>query len=648
MPGQVPGSGEDTHEHPVETGSMAADADPSEVGHCTGDSSKCPLEGLPAELLDRIAHYLDDPNTVACTLRLLSRTLAAHFRSHTAVRLSLPVPHHAFVRRFGSWSAVRSLPLAQRRQLLALTAASGSVANLRVVAGGPGVTRALGTAGCAMTEEVFTAAAAAGQLRMCRELYELGCPWISGTVQAAARAGHGRVVRALVLSGCPWELPEAAVACSSAAVMSELFRLRTARRFYTLGDGAQGFVTDGGSSDSDGQAGAGGGAEEEDGKDGWAAEEMLGVGNRSGNIPIAAPWTGDGLRERLAWMQQRGYRIAMPPPELLPLSDAAAIGELARQCLMDTTDANADLQQLCRLWEHAAAGGHLDTLAALKELQPLAVLEELQPLALWDQGHGGDGGAAGQQRGERESVEAAAAQGAARAGRADVLTWLLEQFPAAAVLQEGLWGHAAQGGGSLAVLQLLAQRGCPGHLSNTHLEAAVKAGCSGEAAQWMVQEHGCVASAWAMVAAAVGRGEPGVVETLRAAGAPLTSNVATAGRCQFAALGKSARNRAGNPAFDMANTNYDDIKSGVNLPFTVFTLAHSEGRREDKHADFQEHDELAGGCAHTPLAAMADAADAAHLAMTAEVDKLIAEVSVWHPDAVVCCEGAGACTCAGV
>ncbi|KAG2427269.1 hypothetical protein HXX76_012465 [Chlamydomonas incerta] len=145
---------------------------------CTRPKSR--LESLPSELLDRIAQSLP-PNEVACTLRLLSRSLAAHFRSHTAVRLSQPVPHHDFVRRFGSWSAVRSLPLFQRRQLLALTAASGSVANLRVVAGGPGVTRAVGTAGCALTDEVFTAAAAAGQMRT-----------------AAAASGDPAVVEALI------------------------------------------------------------------------------------------------------------------------------------------------------------------------------------------------------------------------------------------------------------------------------------------------------------------------------------------------------------------------------------------------------------------------------------------------------------------
>eukprot|EP00198_Chlamydomonas_reinhardtii_P004214 XP_001693550.1 predicted protein [Chlamydomonas reinhardtii] len=163
------------------------------------------LARLPPELQDRIAEALP-PNEVACTLRLLSRTLAAHFRSHTAVQLSQPVPHHAFVRRFGRWSAVRSLPLAQRRKLIALTAASGSLENLRVVAGGPDVTQAVGTAGCALTAEVFAAAAGAGHMHICKELYNMGCPWdtrckwscLGPVLVAAAAGGNPAVVEAVM------------------------------------------------------------------------------------------------------------------------------------------------------------------------------------------------------------------------------------------------------------------------------------------------------------------------------------------------------------------------------------------------------------------------------------------------------------------
>ena len=199
---------------------------------------KSALEALPAELLDRISQSLS-PNEVTCTLRLLSRTLAAHFRSRTTVQLWQPVPHHAFVRRFGRWSAVRSMPLAQRRKLIALTATSGSLENLRVVAGGPDVTQAVGTAGCALTAEVFTAAAAAGQLHVCKELYSMGCPWDTSAVEAAARLGDVRLVRAIVRSGCRWDFPRAlsaAAAGGSWEAVEVLMDLQERGPHYTGGE----------------------------------------------------------------------------------------------------------------------------------------------------------------------------------------------------------------------------------------------------------------------------------------------------------------------------------------------------------------------------------------------------------------------------
>ncbi|KAG2443831.1 hypothetical protein HXX76_002174 [Chlamydomonas incerta] len=188
------------------------------------------LESLPLELLERIAQALP-PNDVACTLRLLNRAFAGHFRSRTAVQLSQPVPHHAFTRRFGSWSALRSLPAAQLQQLLCLTAASGSVENVRAVvaAGRPGAaaaaTATAAKRGCILTPNVFVAAARAGQLAMCGELHSLGCPWNVSVVEAAAQAGHVRLVRALVRGGCPWRHPEVAAACCSGEVVAELCRL---------------------------------------------------------------------------------------------------------------------------------------------------------------------------------------------------------------------------------------------------------------------------------------------------------------------------------------------------------------------------------------------------------------------------------------
>ncbi|KAG2436568.1 hypothetical protein HYH02_011505 [Chlamydomonas schloesseri] len=219
-------------------------------------SSESPLAALPSELLDAIALALP-PNEVACTLRLLCRAFAAHFRGHIAVSLSQPVPHHAFVRRFGTCPAITALSPGQLQQLLCLTAASGCVENLRAVvaatdveAGNASTSAAAAAAADGeadvtqpqqadeakaaapplpsglLTQEVFAAAAAAGHLEMCWQLHALGCPWGEGVLEAAARGGHVRLVRALVRGGCPWRHPElAAGACSSAEVVAELCRL---------------------------------------------------------------------------------------------------------------------------------------------------------------------------------------------------------------------------------------------------------------------------------------------------------------------------------------------------------------------------------------------------------------------------------------
>ncbi|KAG2495520.1 hypothetical protein HYH03_006463 [Edaphochlamys debaryana] len=78
---------------------------------------------------------------------------------------------------------MKALTLAQRRQLLCLSAASGGpLANLRL---------AVERAGCALTPDVLAAAAGAGQLEACQVLvYELHCPGSPDAISAAARGGH--------------------------------------------------------------------------------------------------------------------------------------------------------------------------------------------------------------------------------------------------------------------------------------------------------------------------------------------------------------------------------------------------------------------------------------------------------------------------
>lgn len=96
------------------------------------------------------------------------------------------MPHAAFARRWAAPDASRRLTSAQRRQLLALTAAAGETRNLQLLlkhqwAG-------------ALTPELFCAAAAGGHLAACELLRRRGCPWGSWTTAAAAGAGRRAVV----------------------------------------------------------------------------------------------------------------------------------------------------------------------------------------------------------------------------------------------------------------------------------------------------------------------------------------------------------------------------------------------------------------------------------------------------------------------
>ncbi|PNG99301.1 hypothetical protein TSOC_014923, partial [Tetrabaena socialis] len=144
---------------------------------------------LPPELLLRALACLP-PNERACTARLVCKTAAAALSSpqHTTVRLLQPSPHGEFVRRWGGPGAMRPLTLVRRRLLLSLTAASGCLENLQLLAE---------SAGCSLTVELFEAAAAAGRLEVCRWLQQQGCYeqwWALGGAMAAAGAGQRAMV----------------------------------------------------------------------------------------------------------------------------------------------------------------------------------------------------------------------------------------------------------------------------------------------------------------------------------------------------------------------------------------------------------------------------------------------------------------------
>ncbi|KXZ52119.1 hypothetical protein GPECTOR_10g1142 [Gonium pectorale] len=125
------------------------------------------------ELVERFARFLP-PNVVACALRLVDKATSAQFRGRpqfATVRLSHPVPPWAFAARWAAPGAMTHLTLAQRHQLLCLTAASGVVTNLQL---------ALRLAGCVQAPdheaELLCAAANAGRLDACQLIGSLTPP----------------------------------------------------------------------------------------------------------------------------------------------------------------------------------------------------------------------------------------------------------------------------------------------------------------------------------------------------------------------------------------------------------------------------------------------------------------------------------------
>ncbi|GLC72096.1 hypothetical protein PLESTF_001203400, partial [Pleodorina starrii] len=148
---------------------------------------------LSAELLRRIASFVP-PNEVVCSLRRVDKfTLAQLSNWKPVVRLSQAVPHGAFIERWGSPEAMWDMTLQQRRQLLALTAASGSLANLQV---------AFEAAGCTLVRDMedllLEAAATGGSHGVCQWLLDKGCSPRTKAVELAAKAGHLDLVRFLL------------------------------------------------------------------------------------------------------------------------------------------------------------------------------------------------------------------------------------------------------------------------------------------------------------------------------------------------------------------------------------------------------------------------------------------------------------------
>ncbi|EFJ45856.1 hypothetical protein VOLCADRAFT_105749 [Volvox carteri f. nagariensis] len=151
-------------------------------------------DNLTADLVERVVSFLD-PNEVVCTVKEINKAMASQFREKVAIRLSQPVPHHAFNRHWSRPEAVHNFVRDKRRDLLLLTARSGSLANLQV---------AVKAAGCKFSWEVLHAAAEGGNLEMCQWLQgEEDFLFLYGSAAvAAARSGHLEMARWLLQEEC--------------------------------------------------------------------------------------------------------------------------------------------------------------------------------------------------------------------------------------------------------------------------------------------------------------------------------------------------------------------------------------------------------------------------------------------------------------
>ncbi|EFJ41451.1 hypothetical protein VOLCADRAFT_107726 [Volvox carteri f. nagariensis] len=157
-------------------------------------------DNLTADIVERVVSFLD-PNEVVCTVKEINKAMASQFREKVAIRLSQPVPHHAFNRHWSRPEAVHNFVRSKRRDLLLLTARSGSLANLQV---------AVKAAGCELSSEVFNAAAESGNIEMCQWLQEEDCFDVSEkAAAAAARSGHLVMVRWLLQQERGFELRRA-------------------------------------------------------------------------------------------------------------------------------------------------------------------------------------------------------------------------------------------------------------------------------------------------------------------------------------------------------------------------------------------------------------------------------------------------------
>ncbi|PNH03750.1 Ankyrin repeat domain-containing protein [Tetrabaena socialis] len=420
------------------------------------------------EIVQRFAAALTS-NEVAVALRLVNKATAAQFSGprHTTVRLSQPVPHHAFVRRWAGPDTMRTLARQQRLELPRLTARSGSITNLEVLLARDDLPTVL-------DPHVFRAAAAAGQLDVCVWLSERGCPYQKGdALMAAAGGGHEAVCEWLLANGClkVGDYCAAAVAAAAAAasgghvgLMDWLLLRADSTDVYIVLRGAAGgcdlptlqrlhhthvdtLPAGLPAHDKSAIISAAAGSPTTD----WQAkvEWLEARGYPRTELVCRGAATKPDVLTRLQWLRQRGY-----PLNTCLAASAARAGnvEVLQYVLGQGVEVDIDM-----MWHAAAEGGHV------------AAMEELH--ARWAVRMG------------EETVSTAAAS----SGHLPAVAWLVERLGPGAALTARVFAAAARAG-SMELLVWLRARGCPWDATVFTVAAAEG---SEEQLEWVV-EQGCL------------------------------------------------------------------------------------------------------------------------------------------------------------
>ncbi|KXZ42200.1 hypothetical protein GPECTOR_184g269 [Gonium pectorale] len=418
-------------------------------------------------------------NDVAASFRQVNKATAERLvgPQHTVIRLSQPVPPHAFAAHWLAPGATRGLTLQRRKQLLSLTAASGVLPNLEVALQAAGLVGGVA--------EAFGAAAGAGQLSTCQWLRDYSrdtedlrdaCR-VGNALVAAASGGQQHVCEWLLAinRNAPKDRAVIAAVCGGHANLAEWLLLQqgpitpisaTSAQFLLIGVAhgcdlaalQRAWLRFGPDLSPDQKADVLSSAAGSPTPD-WAAKvEWLEAHGAPRNEHAAAeaaalPGVDGGVLARLALLRGRGY-----PIDDVAVTCAACGGNApALQYLLAVVPAGIiDYAAAAR---NAAHGGHLASLQALH-----AAGWHVHP--------------------DQPTLLEASAVWAARGGHLHVLAWLeeVQLLP----LHSGV-SNAAAGSGSVEVLAWLAARGC---LTDYHAYSeAVYAGCEA-ALEWLV-EQGC-------------------------------------------------------------------------------------------------------------------------------------------------------------